>query len=133
VPADDLVAGLFLGGLVDHRDGGAELDLGAGQLGDVDDRGAGDQADLDNLAFDPALPILGGVVLSVLLEVAVKARLADGDGDGGPLDRLQPLQAFGSPDLMTPREQAAAQVGVVFTAHAAVFDHSASVRGRCAP
>jgi len=38
-PADDLVAGLFGGILIDHADRGAELHLRAGELGDIDDLG----------------------------------------------------------------------------------------------
>ena len=64
--ADDLIARLGLGILVDHADRGAELDLGAGELGDVDDLGARHAVlDLGDAALDPALAILGGVVFGV--------------------------------------------------------------------
>src|SRR3989344_2544944 len=95
VLAHDLVAGLLLGVLVDHRDGGAELHLAARQLGDVDHLGPRHAVfDVGDLAFDPALALLGRVILGVLGEIAVRARLGDRRNHGGPLDRLQTLQFF---------------------------------------
>src|SRR6185312_1323186 len=93
VLADDLVAGLFLGVLVDHADGGAELHLVAGELRDVDDLRPRDLVlDRRDAALDPTLPLLGGVILGVLRQVAVRARLGD-RGDGvRPLLGLQTLQ-----------------------------------------
>src|SRR5580698_8028755 len=54
--ADDLVAGRFLGVLVDHADRGPELHLRAREFRDVDDLGARDLVlDLGDAPLDPAL------------------------------------------------------------------------------
>jgi hypothetical protein len=44
--------------------------------------------------FDEALLVLGRVVLGVLGQVALRARLGDGLDHGVALDRLQPVQLF---------------------------------------
>src|SRR5690606_37794616 len=91
--ADDLVTAFFLGVLVDHGDGGAEFHLIAGQLGHVDDLGAADLVlDLGDLALDPALALLGRVILGVFGQVAVGARFGDRGDHRGALHRLELLQ-----------------------------------------
>ena len=93
--ADDLVARLFLGVLVNDTDRGAELHLTAGQPRDIDDLGSRHAIlDLGDAALDPALPILGGVILRVFGEVAMRARFADGGRDRRPLLRLETPQLF---------------------------------------
>jgi hypothetical protein len=73
VLADDLVARRVLGVLVDDADRRAELDLLARQFRDVDHLGAGDLVlDLGDLAFDPALTLLGGMILGVFRQVAMR-------------------------------------------------------------
>uniref|UniRef100_A0A0N4ZAR3 NAD-specific glutamate dehydrogenase n=1 Tax=Parastrongyloides trichosuri TaxID=131310 RepID=A0A0N4ZAR3_PARTI len=77
--ADDLIDAFFLGVLVHEGDGGAELDLVAGQFGHVDDLGAGQLVlDLGDRAFDPALTLLGGVT--------GRQGLADAGGRLGVID-----------------------------------------------
>ena len=84
--ADDLIASLFFRVLVDHSDGGAELDLIARQFRHVDDLGAADLVlDLGDLAFDPALPLLGGMVFGIFRQIAVRARFLDRVNDLRPL------------------------------------------------
>ena len=91
--ADDLVAGLVLGVLVDDGDGGAELDLAARKPGDVDDLGTRHPVlDVGNLPLDPALAFLGRVILGVLREIAVRTCLGDGGNHSRPLQRLETLQ-----------------------------------------
>ena len=93
VLADDLKGLLLVGLLVRERDGRAELDHRARQLGDVDDLGAGDLVlELDDPALDEALPFARRVVFGVLREIAVLARFGDGADDRRPLDGFQPLQ-----------------------------------------
>jgi hypothetical protein len=43
---------------------------------------------------DEALLVLGRVVLGVLRQVALRARLGNGLDDGMTLDRLEPMQFF---------------------------------------
>ena len=86
---------LLLGVLVDQHDGGAELDLVAGQLRDVDDLGARDQVlELVDAALIEALRFLGGMVLGVLGKVAMRARFGDRLDDARPLFLLAPAQLF---------------------------------------
>ena len=92
VLADDLPGGLFTVGL--DIDGRAEdaAALGVDQLG-IDDLGVGElRLDLGDAALDEAGALARGVVLGVLREVAVGARLADRCGIGRALDRLQAVQ-----------------------------------------
>ncbi len=73
--ADDLVGLFFFGVLVDELHLGAELDLVAGHLGEVDDFGARRQVlELADAAFVVALGFLGGMVLGIFREVAMGAR-----------------------------------------------------------
>ena len=93
VLADDLVAGLFLGVLVDHGDRGAEHDLVAVQLGHIDHLGAADLVlDVGDLALDPALTLFRGVIFSVFRKIAMLARFRDGRDHARPLHGLQLLQ-----------------------------------------
>jgi hypothetical protein len=48
--------------------------------------------DVRDAAFDEPLALLGGIVLGVLGEVAVRARLGERPAHVRPVDRLQPLQ-----------------------------------------
>ena len=81
VRADDAVGLLLLRLLVDDRDAGAELHLVAGQLGDVDHLDGGDdRLQLRDAALDEGLPLARGVVLGVLRQVAMGARLRDRRG-----------------------------------------------------
>ena len=48
--------------------------------------------DLGDAALDEALALLRRVVVGVLRQVAVRARLGDRLDDRGPLDGLQPVQ-----------------------------------------
>src|SRR5436305_6847572 len=94
VVSDDLVGDLRTAGLFLELDGGAEHHLAARvQRGRVDDLRSGELAfDLADSAFDEALLVLGGLVLGVLREVALGARLRDRLDDGVALDRLQSLR-----------------------------------------
>jgi len=102
VLADDLVGALLLGVLVDEGHGRAELDHLAGKLGDVDHLGARNLIlKLEHAALDEALALARGVVLGILRDIAVLARLGDRADDRGTFDRLQllellfkPLEAF---------------------------------------
>ena len=89
VVADDLVAHLLAALAVLELDRGAEHDPAVGvELCRVDDLGIGELAlDFGDAPFDEALPLLGRVVIGVLGEVAVRARLGDRLDDGRPLDR----------------------------------------------
>ena len=65
----------------------------AGQLGDVDDLGARELVlELGDAAFIEGLRFLGGVILGVLREVAMRARLGDRRDDPRTLDLLAVLQ-----------------------------------------
>src|SRR5690349_8268487 len=77
-------------------DGGAEDAAAAGvdQLGVDHLRVAELRLELGDAAFDEAGALARGVVLGVLGEVAVGARLANRRRVGGTLDRLQPVQLF---------------------------------------
>src|SRR6266496_5470905 len=98
--AHHLVAHLVARLGVGDGDGGAEDDAVALQLADLDHLGARDPVlDLEEAALEVRLLVLGGVVLRVLGEIAVGARLRDLPHDLGALDRLQPLQLF-----LEPRE-----------------------------
>jgi hypothetical protein len=94
VLADDLVLDLVAGLLFLELDGGAEHDLAAGvQLRRIDDlRGRQLALELADAAFDEALAVLGGVVLGVLRQVALRARLGDGVDHPGPLHGLELVQ-----------------------------------------
>ena len=74
VGTDDAVRGLLVAVEVREHDRGAEAHLVAAELRGVDHLGAG-QLVLDVLQprLDQALPLLGGVVLGVLAQVAVLA------------------------------------------------------------
>jgi hypothetical protein len=78
----------------EHVDGGAEYDLtGARQLGHVDDLGIGQLGlDVFDAPLDKALLLARGVILGVLLQIAMGARLGDGLDDPRALDFLQMLQ-----------------------------------------
>src|SRR5690606_28989096 len=80
VLADDLVARLVPGILVGDLDGRAEHDLAARvDRGRVDDLAVRElRLDVRDAALDEALLLARGVVLRVLLQVAVRARLRDG-------------------------------------------------------
>ena len=70
--AHDLPDLLFLGVFVHQRDGGAELDGIARELGDIDDVGARELVlELRDAALVDRLGFLGGVILGVLREVAM--------------------------------------------------------------
>src|SRR5690606_26552667 len=98
--ANDLV-GLFFAGLgVGEHDRGAEHDLVAGvELRHVDDLRVREFAlELLDAALDEALLLARGVVLGVLLEVAVRARLGDRLDHRRPLVRLEVVE-FGAQAL----------------------------------
>ena len=74
--ADDLPDPLFLGVLVDQRDGGAEFDGLARQFRHVDDLGAREPVlKLGDPALVERLQFFCGVILGVLQQVAVRARV----------------------------------------------------------
>lgn len=90
---DDLVDLLFLGVLVDQGDGGAELDLRAGELGNVDDVGAADLLlEIGDACLVEALLLLGGMVLGVLRQIAVGARFRDRLDDRRAVHLLAPAK-----------------------------------------
>src|SRR6185369_14856883 len=91
VVADDLVGHLGAAVLVLEIDRRAEDDAAAGVEGRrVDDLRRRELAlDLGDATFDEALLVLGGLVLGVLRDVAVRARLGDRLDRGVALDRLQ--------------------------------------------
>src|SRR6056297_2147439 len=92
VLAHDLPGVPGLGVLVDQRHGGAELDR-ARQARGVDHLGeAEDALDLLEATLDEGLLLLGGMILGILAEIAMLARLGDGADDGGALDRLEVLE-----------------------------------------
>src|SRR5213079_2535859 len=71
----------------------AEDDLAARELRGVDDLGLGeDGLDLSRAPLDEALPLLGGVVLGVLLEIAVCSGLLDVTDIFRALDLAQALE-----------------------------------------
>src|SRR5579862_2200553 len=93
VLADDAERLLLVGLLVGERDGCAELDDRAGQLRHVDDLGTGDLVlEFAEAALDKALALARGVVLGVLRQVAMRARLGDGADNGRTIDRFEALQ-----------------------------------------
>src|SRR5471030_1280990 len=94
VVADDLVGHLVAARLrlQVHRGAKHATAVGIEQLG-VDHLCIGELAlDLGNASFDKALPLLGGVVLGVLGQIDVRARLRDRADHAVPVDRLQVLQ-----------------------------------------
>ena len=95
VVADDLVGDLGAAVLVLEVDGRAEDDAAVGvERRRVDDLRRGELAlDLEDAALDEALLLLGRLVLGVLRQVAVRARLGDRLDDGVALDGLQPAAA----------------------------------------
>src|SRR5712691_8336318 len=91
--ADDLPDLFLVGVLVDQRDGGAELDGFAGEFRHVDDLGARELVlELGDLALVDRLLLLGGVILGILREIAVRARIGDLLDDAGTLDLLAMLE-----------------------------------------
>src|SRR6185369_232263 len=96
VVADDLVGHLGAAVLVLEIDRRAEDDAAAGVEGRrVDDLRRRELAlDLGDATFDEALLVLGGLVLGVLRDVAVRARLGDRLDRGVALDRLQAVELF---------------------------------------
>src|SRR6185295_15392014 len=75
VLAHDFVDEGFVGVLVGHGDGGAELDGLAVELGRIDDVGARELVfELRHTTLDEGLALLGGVILRVLGQVAMAAR-----------------------------------------------------------
>src|SRR5262249_23509868 len=86
-----LLVGLFVG----ERDGGAEFDRLARQLGNVDHLGARDLVlELHEATLDEALALACRVVLGILGDVAVVARLGNLLDDRRPIDALDSLQLF---------------------------------------
>src|SRR5262249_49013552 len=86
---DDLPHSFLVSILVDQRDRGAEFDGVAGEFGDIDHLGAREPIlKLGDAAFVERLLLLGGVVLSVLRQVAVRARVGDLLDDARALDLL---------------------------------------------
>src|SRR6266568_9138538 len=95
VLADDLEGLLLIGLLVGERHCRAELDHRAGQFRDVDDLGARDLVlQFHDAAFDEALAFARRMVLGVLREIAVIARLGNRSDDRRTIDRFEPLQFF---------------------------------------
>src|SRR6185312_5762785 len=93
--ADDLVRLLLFRILVDDGHGGAELDLVAAELGNIDDLGPRDEIlKFADAAFVEALLLLGGVIFGIFGKVAVRARLGDRLDDARPLLLLAPAQFF---------------------------------------
>src|SRR3954471_1353212 len=91
--ADDLPDLLLVGVLVDQGHGRAELDGVAAQLGDVDHVGARELVlKLGDGALVERLLLLGGVILRVLGEVAMGARLRDLLDDPRTFDLLAVLE-----------------------------------------
>src|SRR5438105_3880014 len=91
--ADDLPDLLLIGVLVDQGHGRAELDGVAAELGDVDHVGARELVlELGDLTLVDRLLLLGGVILRVLGEIAVRARIGDLLNDAGTLDLLAMLE-----------------------------------------
>src|SRR5437763_5987566 len=91
VGADHLVAD-FLAGLVPEQDGGSEGDAVAGGRRRDDLRAAHLRLELRDAALDEALLLPRRVVLRILGEVAVRARLGDRLRDRVALDALQVLE-----------------------------------------
>src|SRR5205807_129284 len=91
--ADDLPHLLLVGILVDHGDGRAERDGFAGQFRDVDHLGARELVlELGDAALVVRLFLLGGVILRVLGQIAVRAGIGDLLDDAGPFHLLALLQ-----------------------------------------
>src|SRR5690349_12778131 len=91
--ADDLPHLLLVGVLVDQRDGRAERNRVAGQFRHVDDVGARKLVlELGDAPFVQGLLLLGGVILGVLRQVAMRARIGDLLDDARPLDLLAMLE-----------------------------------------
>src|SRR5689334_17877415 len=99
VVADDLVGDLLAACGVLELDGRAEHAAAVG----VEPRGIDDLAvaelrfQLGDAPLDEALALLRGVILGVLREVAVRARLRDGGDDRRALNRLQLVQLAAEP------------------------------------
>jgi hypothetical protein len=86
-------------GLLERHGRPEDHAVAAGVLRDVDHLGARDPVlDLEDAALDVRLLVLGRVVLGVLGEVAVRARLGDLLHDLRTLDRLEALQLLLQPD-----------------------------------
>src|SRR5580765_2131774 len=96
VVADDLVGHRDAAVFVFQVDRRGEHDAALGvQRPRVDDlRGRELALDLEDAAFDEALLVLRRLVLGVLRQVALRARLGDGLDDGVTLDVLQPGKLF---------------------------------------
>jgi hypothetical protein len=96
VVTDDLV-GHRVAALLLEIDGGAEhaAPVGVEQLRVDDLRVAELGLDFRDATLDEALLVARRIVLGVLREIAVRARLRDGLGIGRPLDGLQAVQ-FGA-------------------------------------
>ena len=93
--ADDLPDLLLLGVLVDQRHRRAKLDGVAGQLRHVDHFGTRELVlKLGDGALVERLLLLGGMILGVLREIAVRARIGDLLDDPWPLDLLAVLELF---------------------------------------
>src|SRR6185437_8155023 len=91
--ADNLPDRLLVGVLVDQRHGRAERDGIAGQFRHVDDLGAGELVlKLRDMALVERLRLFGGVILGVLREVAVRARISDLLNNPRPLHLLALLE-----------------------------------------
>ena len=96
--ADDLVFALLVGVFVDQGDGGAELDAGARQFGNVDHIGAADLVfQFHHPAFDEALLLLGGVIFGILRQVAMGARFRDRLDDLVAVHILELVQSSSRP------------------------------------
>src|SRR5262245_49069816 len=91
--ADDLPYPALVGILVNQRDGGTKLDRVAGQLRYVDDFGAREPIlELGDAALVKRLGLFGSVILGVLRQVAMRARIRDLLDDARPLDLLAVLE-----------------------------------------
>ena len=89
--------------------------LRARELRGIDDLGLReDGLDLARAALDEALALLGGVVLGVLLEVAVRARLLDVAHVLGALDLAQALELV-LEELLPPRRHREASHGLWYS------------------
>ena len=98
VLADNLKGLLLVGFLVRKGDLRAKFDARTRQLGDVDHLRPRDFIlELDDPAFDKALPVTGGVVLGVFGQVSVVARLGYGADNRRPVNSFQPLQLLPEP------------------------------------
>ena len=112
IDPDDLEGGFLVGVLIGEQHRGAELDIFAGELLDIDNLGAADLVlDLADPPLDEGLFLFRGVIFGVLTEIAVLPRGGDRRDDRRPLDVFQLLEFF--------QEHLVAPVGHRYSIHGA--------------